>query len=136
MIFNFTRQVIPEDIDLQCPICKQITTIHAIRQVQWGLDCLYCCKTEGVPVVFTQFNREEKDRTTFTEFQPTFTKMHIKLPNDNGSYVWKFDYKNSKTILYKVGSEFNNGEIHRFDEIIDINLENFVPKTKMCLLFG
>jgi len=135
-LFQFTRQVIQEDIDLQCPVCKQITTIHTIRQVQWRLDCLHCCQTPGVSVVITEFRREEKDRSTFTDFKPIFTKMHVKLPDNDNSYVWKFDYQDNKTYAYKVDTERGNPLLHIFDEIIDINLENFVPKTKMCLLFG
>lgn len=117
-------------------MCGQITTVQVLRQVQWRLDCLNCIQTPGVTVVVTEFRREEKDRTTFTTFQPIWTKMHINLPNDKNSYVWKFDYQNKKTIAYKVDSECRNPNLHVFDEIIDINLNNFIPKTKMCLLFG
>lgn len=123
-------------MDLKCPMCKTLTTIQVGRQVQWRLDCLNCIKTPGVSVVITEYRREEKDRSSFTEFKPIFTKMHINLPDNNNSYVWKFDYQDKKTYAYKVDAERGNPLIHIFDELIDINLDNFIPKTKMCLLFG
>lgn len=138
MIAKLVSMFIPDvsELDIQCPMCKQTTKIRTIRQVQWRLDCLTCCQTEGVPVVITEFRREEKDRSSFTDFKAIDCKMHIRLPNDHNAYVWKFDYRNNKTTIYKVDSECVNQTIHIFDEILDINLNNFVQKTKMCLLFG
>lgn len=138
-MLNMFRSYEPgPNIQLICPICQKFTSIGpAGRTIKWRLDCLNCVKTPLVKVVVTEFQREEQDRYTFTDFLPTITKMHHLLPDDDRNmYCWKFDYKQLKTTLSRIEKDCKHPIVHVFDEIIDINLDNFAKKTKMCLIFS
>lgn len=126
------------DVTIQCPICQQFTNIGNVsRHVRYRLDCLICCQIPLVGVVATEYVREEIDRTLFTDFYPTLTKMHFKLPNDeNNMYVWEWNYKNKTTTLSRVEKDCAQPIVHVFEEIININLDNFIQKTKTCLIFS
>lgn len=124
------------DIELQCPICQHKVNIGPVFLSQCDLDCLNCIKTDGISVVKTSFYRIKDDDEKYMEFNKHFTKMYFKLPGSDITYVWKWDYRNNQTTLYKVDRDSNSPTVHVFDEIMDINLNNYISKTKMSLLFG
>lgn len=135
----FKTRKLPKPVELRCPVCNEFTKIDAGFSVKCRLDCLNCIKTEGVSVVVTEFVRPSHtnpDDNVNEIFTPVHTKMHFKLPNSNASYVWKWIFPEQKTVLYKVDKECTAPDVHVFDSIMDINLTNYISKTKMCLLFG
>ena len=135
----FRPRTPPPDVELRCPVCNTYTKLNVGYAVKCRLDCLTCIQTDGVSVVVTEFVRPsntDPDDNIKEVFSPVFTKMHFKLPNSDTSYVWKWVFPEQKTILYKVDKECAAPDVHVFDEIMDINLTNYISKTKMCLLFG
>lgn len=132
MITNMFKSKEPKQHNLICPVCKSTTTIQATHQIQWRLDCLVCCQIENVKVVITEWRRDEVGQ----DFHAIRTKMYINLPDKTALYVWTWDFNNNKTTLEVVDRDMSTPIVHTFDEIMDINLTNYINKTKMCLIFG
>ena len=124
------------DTILQCPICQHKTNVGSTgTTIKWRLDCLNCCKTPSVPLVLTDYSRQ--GGFSDSNFEPITTKMHCKLPNDeNNMFIWKFDYTNKTTTLSRIEKDCKQPVVHVFEEIMDINLENFARKIRMCLIFS
>lgn len=125
-----------KDIHFICPVCKITTTVQISHHLQWRIDCLHCIETENVRAVITDWRREENDDKGFTDFHPLKTKMYVHLPDNSNMYVWTWEFNIKKTSLQIIDREYSQPMVHIFDELMDINLSNFIAKTKMCLIFG
>lgn len=132
--FNYHKGTIDTpNFPMKCYFCQDEINLNFVgKSATWRLDCMNCLTlNKEVRCALTFFKRNDDNEMIISE-----ARLYFNLPGSVNTYYWKFRPSDNQTVLHSITYERGTLTVYTFNSIMNIDLNNFQQKARMCLTFS
>ncbi len=120
-------------LPMKCYFCQDEINLNSVGSASfWRLDCMNCLAlNKEIACALTFFKRDEHREMIVSE-----ARLYFNLPNRVNTYYWKFRPSDNETVLHSITHEQGTLTVYTFNSIMNIDINNFQQKARMCLTFS
>lgn len=120
-------------LPMKCYFCQDKIDLNSVgKSATWRLDCLSCLNiNKEVKCALTFFKRNDNNEMIISE-----SRLYFHLSGSPNTYYWQFRPTDNTTTLFSITYDRGTLNVYTFNSIMNIDLDNFQQKARMCLTFS